>query len=351
MIKTRSPLEFDTLFTRYQHELEDFWGRRENQPRFWRKFSLLGRPVQVFSNEAGILAAVDFSQPLYSIAPLSADTPFYIQLVVRAAPIDPGPIPDDLVRHIQYTGQGTWLALQLGAWGHCQIDLAAHRAVAVLTPELAQRPDLVSSWLLNTIFNNLLKASGLSMLHATALVRNGRVLLLLAPHNSGKSTTALHLTLTGYTLLSDSQIYIAHRDKRTQLMAFPVGRIKLRQDMISNFPQLQPWLTIEQVRIETKYSVDLRRYDPALVYETAIWPTAIELCLLQRSDDGKTHLTPASQAAVLEAVMVNSLFYDTAAAWQHNFASIERLVDKARLHHLAIGTNVAEIIAAVDNLM
>ena len=342
---------FETLFARYQAELEDFWGRRENEPCFWRKFSLFGRPVQVSSNDAGALAAVDFSQPLYSVAPVSPETPFSIQLVVRAAPVDPGPVPDDLVRFIQYTGQGAWLAMQFGGWGHCLVDLAAYRAVAVLTPQLAQRPELVSSWLLNTIFNNLLKASGLSMLHATGLVRDRRVLLLMAPHNSGKSTTALHLALAGYALLSDSQIYISPGGDRTRLMGFPVGRIKLRPDMASRFPRLQPWLTAEQVRTETKYSLDLGQLDPALVYREAIQPSTIELCLLRRNGGHKTRLTAASRTDIMEAVMLNSLFYDTAVVWQHNLALIEQLVDRARLHHLTIGADVDEMISTLDGLM
>ena len=338
------------MYARHEAALDDFWGRRHNRPRLMREFHVFGRPVRLSSNDEGVLAAGDLSRQLYSTAPAAAEPPLVVQFVVRDAPIDPGPVPDDLVRHIQYSGEGYWLAMQLGAWGHCQVDLAAGRALAVLTPQLAQQPETVSRCLLNTIFNNLFTARGLSMLHATCLWREGRALLLMAPHNSGKSTTALRLILTGYTLVSDSQVYVARDEAGIQLMGFPVGRIKLREDMLAEFPRLRPlWMT-EQVREETKYTLDLRRLDPALVHAEAIRPSAVELCLLERSDDGRTRCAPATRTEVMEAVMVNSLHYDTADVWKRNLAPIGPLVDRARWHHLAMGAAPEGIVETIASL-
>ena len=112
-----------------------------------------------------------------------------------------------------------WFNLHLGAWGSCFADLRTGFGVAILAPTFAARPDLVARHLINTLLTNFLTRNGFAMLHATGLVRNGtplngdrslrlrkasaqgathptRVLLLMAPHNSGKSTTALRLTLS-----------------------------------------------------------------------------------------------------------------------------------------------------------
>jgi hypothetical protein len=302
------------------------------------------------SNQAGVLAAADFSQPLYSLAPAVESAPLVIRLVVRPAPLPVGPVPENLFSHIQYTGEGDWLALQLGAWGHCQVNLAAGHALAVLTPELAERPEIVSRCLLNTVFNNLLTARGLSMLHATSLVRDGRVLLLIAPHHTGKSTSALSLTLAGYPLMSDSQVYITLQTVGFSLTGFPVGRVKLRRDMLPGFPELRSLLTAEEVRGETKFVLDLRQLNPALVYETAVVPAGIELCLLTRQADPATTLRPATREAVMEAAMLNSLHYDRAEAWRVNVAAIERLVETARWHHLAVGTDAGQLVARVNQL-
>ena len=342
--------DLQSLFDRYQVRLEDFWSRRQSNPRHVRELHLFGRPVKFCSNDEGVLAAADLCRPLYSVAPARRDQPFTVQLIVNTMPSDPGPAPDDLVRHIQYTGHGDWMAMQLGAWGNCQMDLAAGRATALLSTQLAARPDLVHLCILNTVLTNLFQASGLAMLHATCLLRANTALLLVAPHNGGKSTTALHMVMAGYELLSDSQVYVWHHGHNLQLMGFPVGRIKLRRDMVAEFPRLQPLLTPEQIRDETKYSLDLRQLDPTLVCENAIEPSAIELCLLSRSDDGGTHVQPAAREAVMEAVILNSLHYHTAAVWQRNLAALEALMGRARWHRLAVGSRVDDMLAAVARL-
>jgi len=340
----------DELYDRHQHEMEDFWGRRQTGSRFVREFFLFDRRVRLSSNDEAALAAAELSRPLYSQAPPTGRPPISIELIVRPTPLDPGPAPDDLVRHIQYTGNGNWLAMHYSMWGHCQVDLAAGRALAILTPQLAMRPDLVSGWLLNTVFLNLLTAGGLAMLHATCLLRNGRAVLLIGAHNTGKSTTALSLVLAGYSLLSDSQVYLANGQDSVQLMGFPVGRIKLRQDMLASFPALQPLLEAEQVREETKFVLDLRQFAPERVQDQAVQPSAVELCLLARSGDEDTRLTPASREEVMQAVMTNSLHYDTADAWRSNLTLIESLVNQARWHHLAIGSRPEAIVTALEKL-
>jgi hypothetical protein len=343
-------MDFDSLYARHAADLEDFWGRRDNRLSCMRDFQVFGYSVRLAANHSGVLAAADFSAPLYSKAPLVDAPPLVISLVVRLAPLPLGPLPENLFSHIQYTGGDDWLAIQLGAWGHCQVDLPAGRALAVLSPELAAQPELVSRCLLNTLLNNLLTARGLSMLHATSLVQGNRVLLLIAPHGTGKSTTALRLALAGYPLMSDSQVYLSAQPGGLLLTGFPVGRVKLRRDMLPDFPSLHALLEPEEVRGEMKFTLDLRRVDPALVRDTAVQPERVELCLLTRHRNATTTLRPATRAEVLEVAVLNSLHYDRAEAWRPNLANIERLVDMARCHHLAVGTDPESLLGVVNRL-
>lgn len=343
-------MDFNELYARHEANLEDFWGRRQNGPRFRREFTLFGRPMCVTGNQERILAAVDHSLPLYATAPTTDHPPLSIHLVVRQAAVDPGPVPENLLDVIQYAGYGNWLSLRIGGWGHGHVDLAAGRAVVVLTPPLGGRPDLVSRGILNTIFNNLMTEQGFSMLHCTGLLRHGRALLLMAPHNSGKSTTALRLVMAGYRLLSDSQIYVSPDSDEIQLLGFPVGKVKLRRDMVPEFPQLRPFLEAEPVREETKFSLNLRRLHPDRVQTTAVSPHSIDLCLLSQGGSPETELTPAAETAVWDAIMANSIFYDTAEAWRRNLAPVRRLVARARAHHLAIGRDPDGIIATIDSI-
>ena len=343
-------MKVEEWFDQYADRLEDFWGRRENQPYFRCEFTLFGRPVVVTSNEEKTLEAVALARPQYSIAPSTQHPPLSLHLVVRGPQPETDPLPPHLLAHAQYSGFADWLMIQLGQWASCFMDLAQGKAVAIISPVLAEQPPLLCQTLINTIFTNWLIHAGFAMLHCTGLIQGDRVLLLLAPHNSGKSTTALRLVLSGYTLLSDSQIYLSPDQPELELLGFPVGKAKLRQDMMPLFPALHPYLQTERVRDEVKYSVDLRRYNPAMVCETAVRPRHLDFCLLTRHRQSQTTLTPATYDEVMAAIMDNnSIFYDAAAVWHNNLRLIDHCVRQSHGYHLTIGTDPAHIVDTIKN--
>ena len=108
-------MDFDSLYARHAAQLEDFWGRRDNQSSHVRLFQVFGHAVRLASNQPGVLSAADETAPLYSDAPPMDAPPLDLQLVVRAAPQPLDPLPANLFSYAQYTGAGDWLAIQLGA--------------------------------------------------------------------------------------------------------------------------------------------------------------------------------------------------------------------------------------------
>jgi len=341
----------DGLYDRFQDRLEDFWGRRENEARFRLRFAILGCPVELSSNQEAVLSAAAFSTPLYSRAPDRPQPSFRIQIVVRQKSAIADPPPEQLFPLIEYTGAGEWLHLELGSWGECFVDLKSGDAVAILAQSLAAHPDLVSRCLLNTVLNNLLTRHGFAMLHTTALLRSERLLLLMAPHNSGKSTLALRLALSGeYRLISDSQVYLSSTDSGLQIGGFPVGLGKLRRDMVSEFPELAGFLSPEIVRDETKYIVDLRRFNPNMICETAQIAERIDLCFLTRTDEEYSLLVPASPAEAWPILVANSLHYDRRSIWLENLDRIAPLVAAAARFHLKIGRDVDQLRAVLAEL-
>lgn len=344
-------MNFDQLFEQNKDQLEDFWARRCNAPKYERWERLFGRNVHITSNVETVLDAVDASLPLYTIGPPVDDAPaFKIHFIVRDAPYDPGPVPENLFAHNRYTGFDNWLSIHIGVWGHCHIDLEKGEAIATITPRLAAYPHIISHGLLNTIFNNLLTGAGFCMLHCSGLVCDDRLLLLMAPHNTGKSTTGLRLVMAGYQMLSDSQIYVSPDHDELLLFGFPVGKAKLRQDMTPHFASLHAYLQAEVVRDETKYSLDLRSVDPSWSHDGAFAPKRIDLCLLQRGNHPHTTISPASDAEVWQSVMHNSVFYDSAENWHRNLIQAERVVKTANCYTLTIGTDPQEIVATLAQI-
>lgn len=338
------------LFSAQEDRLEDFWGRRECGPRFHRSLYLFGWPVEVSSNRAESLQAVDVSIPLFSSAPALEATPLRVHIVARDMPVDPGPVPDDLFTRIQYSGHGNWLSLHLDAWGFAHVALDEGRALVVVAPSLAANAEALSRFVLNTLFLNLLENRGFSLIHATSVVAHDRVLLLVGDHNSGKSTTALRLALRGYEFVADSMVFLAPHSEALQLLGFPVGRAKVRGDMVQTFADLAPLFERQITRDEVKFGLDLRRVPAVTVRQEAIdAPSVIDLFIVRRHSGGDSKVTPASREEAYEELFHNSAYWHEAAFWRRHQEQLRRLLHSARCRHLALGSNIEGLLEAVGH--
>jgi hypothetical protein len=342
--------DFDELYHQYNGQIEDFWSRRANAPIYERLIHVFGHPVLFDSNQANVLDSAALAERMYSISEAQRQPAWRVHLTVHDPDPNPAPPPERLVDLVHYTGADDWLSIDLREWGNCFVNMGRGQAYAVLSSSLAEKPEQVCQLVLNTILNNFATRHGYSMLHASALTKDGRILVLQAPHGTGKSTTALRLLLKGYKLLSDSQIYLGERDGALWMGGFPVGRIKLRTDMLPLFPAFAAEAKQEPVRNETKHRVDLIRVDPALAHREMIEIGRVEYCLLERWDKRKSKLESLSEEDLWPEIMVNSLHYDTAELWNENLRRVALLVRKATLHRLHIGTSEDDILKTVNQL-
>ena len=342
--------DFDELYRQHHHRMEDFWSRRANAPKYEKMIYVFGRPVLFHSNHQKVLEAATLAEQMYSTWDVHDEAVWRVHLTVHDADSISAPPPERLIDHVHYAGADDWLSIDLREWGHCFVDMKRGEAHAILSSTLAENPQLVCQVLLNTILNNFATRHGFNMLHASALIKDGHILVLQAPHGTGKSTTALRLLLNGYQLLSDSQIYLAEHDGALWMGGFPIGRIKLRTDMLPLFPALAAEAQTEPVRDETKHRVDLTRVDPALARPDMLRVERVEFCLLERWAQTESAIEPLSEDDLWPEIMVNSLHYDTPELWHENLQRVDLLLRKANLHRLRIGTSEAEILKTVNQL-
>ncbi len=347
MAMTKIP-DSDWLSHLHEPQLEDFWQRRANALHFRHEVRPFGHALVVESNEEGLFTAVDLALQNYSQTNQTKPPLGALQLVVQPMRQPPGPAPDDLMQQITYSGSADWLMMQLGGWGVAHLDLAKKRGTAVLSPPLAARPELVAQCVLQTLLLNLIISHGYGMLHASCLVRDGVALLLLAPHNTGKSTTALRLALAGFRLLTDSMVFV---DGDGFLHGYPVGLAKLRGDMVDQFPELRPFLQPEVVRQETKYRVDLRSVNPDFVWETAVRSRKIILCLLSRHEQEATVVEEVGEAELIQAILHNSLYVDQPQVWRQNVSNLEKMLGGGTAVALKLGDAQEYVVAAIESLL
>lgn len=342
--------DFNKLYNQHQHRMEDFWSRRANAPKYEKLVHIFGHPVYFDGNHEKALEAAALAERMYSTSDWRDDSVWRVHLTVHDPDPPPPPPPERLIDLVRYAGADDWLSMDLREWGHCFVDMKHGEAFAVLSSSFAENPEQICLVLLNTILTNFITRHGYSMLHASALVKDGHILLLQAPHGTGKSTTALRLLLNGYQLLSDSMVYMGEHSGNLWMGGFPVGRIKLRTDMLSLFPTLVREAQVEPVRNETKHRVDLTQVDDSLARRDMIGVNRVEFCLLERWDRHESKIDPLSEDELWPAIMVNSLLYDTPELWSENLGRIELLLHKSNLHRLHIGTSEAEIVKAVNQL-
>ena len=341
--------DFDELFDKNHEQMEDFWSRRANMAKYERTIHIFGHPVIFDSNHEEVLESATEAEQMYSISNPRDVTAWRVHLIVRPG-VEAAAPPERLIDLILYAGADDWLSIDLLEWGNCFVDMKRAEAYAILSQSLAAKPEQVCQVLTNTILTNLITRHGYSMIHASALVKDEHLLLLQAPHGTGKSTTALRLLLNGYKLISDSMVYVNEREEELWMGGFPVGRIKLRTDMLPLFPDLAAQAKAEAVRNETKHRVELKRIDPALTYQDMIPIRRVEFCLLERWDRSESRIEPLSEDEFWKAMMVNSLHYDTPEIWRENLRRIELLLRRAKLHRLKIGSEEDGIIKTVNSL-
>lgn len=341
--------DFNELYRKHNVEMEDFWSRRANAPKYERIIHIFGHSVVFDCNHENVLNCATLAEEMYSTSDLQNDAAWQVHLTVRSAP-QPAPPPERLIDLIHYTGADDWLSINLLEWGNCFVDMKRGEAYAVLSQSLAEKPEQVCQVLINTILTNFITQHGYSMLHASALIKDENILLLQAPHGTGKSTTALRLLLKGYQLLSDSMVYIGERGDELWMGGFPVGRIKLRTDMLPLFPALAAEAETEAVRNETKHRVELKRVDPGLAYPQMMQIRRVEYCLLERWDKSESQMETLTEEELWPEIMVNSLHYDTPEMWNENLHRIDLMLKHAKLHRLRIGTSEDDIIRTVNGL-
>ena len=280
-----NPQALDAFVMSQAGDLVDFWRRLEAELVYETTIEAFGVPVQVVSNYEALLEGVSYSAQRYSQAnPPPEASPIRLTYVLDTQ-LPEKPVPIDWPARLNYFGIGSWLTINAAPWVHAYADLERFTGVALYSPSIAAKPYLYSRFIGDCFVLNMMMRTGWGQLHASCVVRDQTAILLHAPHNHGKSTTAFRLALNGYRLLSDGMTYVRPGDRGVELLGYPVGEVKLRLDVLESFPMIKDEGSWTVVREDAKMVVDLRKSLPDCVIEDAIRPGKVVVCLLERVTD------------------------------------------------------------------
>jgi hypothetical protein len=218
--------------------------------------------------------------------------------------------------------------------------------VDVYVVEPDRRPLEILLGLLLMAVTGLLRRTGLYTLHATALARDGRGVLISAPSGRGKTTSCLALLRAGYRFLSDDHPFLRDDARGPRVLSFPV-KVDVTDRTVRFFPELQaasallrPGLFKRHFYVDEVYGdVVVDSCDPAVIL------------LPQVTDCPTSRAEPLPRSRALEALLPEALLVLDRAVARRHFALMGRLVETAACYRLHFGRNVLELPRLVDRLL
>jgi hypothetical protein len=302
---------------------DDFWSRQHNAQRFSFCFESLDAQVEITSNDKAVLQAAELSARRYS---QTSVRPRHIEIKIVVTQANTAPVPADL--NIAYSGVEEWITFSVGEWGYGFGNLRTKVAHAFLSPVLAKDTRWVSRFVIDHYVLNFLLTEW-AMVHSSCVVNaKGTLIAMVAPHNVGKSTTAFRLLRKGFKFLADGMILLKEDDKRLAVGGYPVGEVKLRDDVIGLFSEYHG------ARESGKTVIDLRVAHADHLVIDVFTPKSICLCLVERGS--RTSLTPIENEDAAPTLAANTVFWDRESNLKNNSRILNRLLQVARCYRLTL---------------
>jgi hypothetical protein len=241
---------------------------------------------------------------------------------------------------------GPSLLLDFHRHGWLLLDPEQGTLEGCLTEPITLHHQIVGSLFFLMPLSRLLASRGLYLIHAAALERNGRGVLMPGVSRSGKSTSCVALMRAGYRCLSDDKPFLRGNSKGIELLAFP-EKLDVTDQTVSFIPELCTASTALTPGYRKK------QFHPEAIYPgstvNAVQP---DLILFPRiSGESASRLERLPKATALEMILPHSLLvFDRTTSADH-FQLLARLVAGADCYRLHFGHNVLDLPRLIDPLL
>lgn len=199
---------------------------------------------------------------------------------------------------------------------------------------------------LHFILAEMLKGLGLHTIHATALEKNGRGVLIPGASGRGKTTSFISLLRSGYRYLSDDHPLVHESESDFEVLSFPV-KVDVTEKTMAFFPELNAVGAPLHRGIHKHYFYveDLYQQGPADACRPAVilFPHVV--------DWPKSTLEPLPKSRALEGLLPEALFVFDKAIAKKQLDLFSRLVQQADCYRLYFGSDILDLPQLIDPLL
>jgi hypothetical protein len=226
------------------------------------------------------------------------------------------------------------------------IDGSCGRAEGYLIAPHTMPPSLIE-YLFHLALIELLRRRGLYTIHATALEKNGKGILIPGNSGRGKTTSFISLLRSGYRYLSDDHPLMRDAGTHVDLLPFPI-KINVTEETIAFFPELR---TAPAHVLPPRFPK--RAFHAEELYATSIGDCCRPAIVLfpHVVDAPSSHLESLPKSRALELLLPQALLvYDSEVA-RREFQVLVKVVQQVDCYRLHFGRDVLNLPKLITPLL
>jgi len=185
-----------------------------------------------------------------------------------------------------------------------------------------------------------LRRQGFYLVHACAMIRNQRAILLVGPSGSGKTTTGLKLALSGWQMLANDAVMLSRQGADIQAHATP-GEIRVRAGTQELLPSIRQYAEAPA----SDYCAELTSLALPRVGQFACPPYATApvdaIYFLTVGSDAVCRLAPESSALAFARIAGESLDRWDEVQTPSHLDLLQQLCRQAPCYQLTLGPELA----------
>jgi hypothetical protein len=193
----------------------------------------------------------------------------------------------------------------------------------------------------------LLRAQGISRIHASAVSFNGKGIVIAGPSGQGKTTLLLHLLREGFHYIADDNLLLRETQNVPNMLSFSTW-IGVSTQTALFFPELSSFIHQTLPDEQGKYRVDLRR-----IYNLiSVSATAPVLLLFPQINPGEeTTFAPLSRMDAAMQCLSENMFVTGIPESKRYFTLLSQVVQSVRCYRVWLGKNMSTIKQDLLNVL